>query len=234
MREERTADEALTDDALILALYALAQNEAARETRTDSVGDRLKAMKLVFLANSRMFNEGAKGLNCTFYRWQWGPMSNEVYMAWKRLAGAGLLTEEEEFQVTRKGRDLALAFLNDVLDQEENRYFLAIVEQTAKTWGSKTRADILQAVYQMEVTPVGLPVPVRVVDAPLTLHFTEVLDPSEARIAINVPDAWLETLALLINPNATNSILRAEEQAREGRVTTDDIWSHFESAPAPL
>src|SRR3972149_9168332 len=119
MREERTHEEILADEALILALYHLTQVEA----RTPEVGDRLKAMKLVFLANHSMLQRRAKGLNCTFYRWNYGPLSNEVYGAWTRLIQAGLLQEEERISVTPRGSDLAGAFIREVVADEGSRVF---------------------------------------------------------------------------------------------------------------
>ena len=134
MREERTHDEELTDEALILALYDPVQ----RRTGEAAVGDRLKAMKLVFLANYAMFSERMKGLNCTFYRWDYGPMSNDVYAAWQRLQRAGLLDEEECIRVTERGAELASAFIRDVLQSEENRPFLRCLEETARQWARKS------------------------------------------------------------------------------------------------
>src|SRR3972149_10600872 len=103
MREERTRGEILADEALILALYPLTQVEA----RTPEVGDRLKAMKLVFLANHSMLQRRVKGLNCTFYRWNYGPLSNEVYGAWARLIHAGLMHETGLFSSTTMGLEVA-------------------------------------------------------------------------------------------------------------------------------
>jgi hypothetical protein len=227
MREERTTDEELTDEVLILALYHLAQVEA----KAPEVGDRLKAMKLVFLANHSMLQRRAKGLNCTFYRWNYGPLSNDVYVAWTRLIQAGLLQEEERISVTPRGSDLASAFIDEVLADEGNRMFLQFLQSTAQDWARKSSRSILNAVYAMEVAPVGGRTPVKVRDLPLSARVTKILEQSEARSALNVPDGWLETLGLMLNPPAMESIIRAADDARAGRVVLgDDIWAEFESS----
>jgi uncharacterized phage-associated protein len=227
VREERTQDEVIIDDALILALYSLAQDRSSQGT----VGDRLKAMKLVFLANHDMFRQQAKGLNCTFFRWDWGPMSNEVYRAWEQLIYAGFLEEEEDLVVTPRGKEFAEAFLAEVLSLEENRFFLMAIRHIADEWGDKSRSEMLSAVYKVEISPVGSPLRMTVADAPRTIHFTEALDEHETKIALRVPEGWLETLALQLNPKATESVRRAQEDVREGRVIEgDEIWFRLESS----
>jgi hypothetical protein len=227
MREERTTDEKLTDEALILALYHLVQDR----TGEAAVGDRLKAMKLVFLANHAMFSERMKGLNCTFYRWDYGPMSNDVYAAWDHLKRAGLLDEEECIRVTARGAELASGFIREVLESEENRPFLRFLEDTARYWGKKSRSAILTSVYNMEITPLGEFIASRIEDMPRTAHLTEALDAGDAKAVINIEQGWLETLGLMLNPPAMESIVRAADDARAGRVVLgDDIWSEFESS----
>lgn len=229
MREERTPQEKLTDSALILSLYHLAQ----KRNREAVVGDRLKAMKLAFLANHAMFAHRAKGLNCTFYRWTWGPMSNDVYDAWSRLIGAGLLAEEERIAVTSLGARLAEEFVDDVLRAEENRFFFDQINGAAAEWGPKASQTILTFVYDMQVQPVGQRRAHKVRDLPLSCHLTEALDEKDASLVIDVPDSWLETLALTMSKPARESLHRAEDDAREGRIVLgNDVWSPFEPSAA--
>lgn len=226
MREERSDEEELADEALILALYHLVQNR----TGEGSVGDRLKAMKLVFLANYAMFSERMKGFNCTFYRWEYGPMSNDVYAAWDQLKRAGLLDEEECISVTARGADLASSFIQDVLESEENRPFLRFLEDTARQWARKSRSTILTSIYNMEVTPLGEFRASRIRDMPLTAHLTEALDSGDANAVLHIEPGWMETLALAFNPESARSVERGTDDARAGRVVHGDAaWDAFES-----
>ena len=86
MSDHRTPDEQRTDAALRAALWA----RFAQHPREDA-GDKLRQMKLAFLAAHGLEKEGVRALNLSYYRWTWGPMSNEVYLAWEMLERAGLL-----------------------------------------------------------------------------------------------------------------------------------------------
>ena len=188
-------------------------------------------MKLVFLANHSMLQRRAKGLNCTFYRWNYGPLSNDVYGAWARLIQAGLMQEEERISVTPRGSDLAGAFIDEVLADEGNRMFLQFLQSTAQDWARKSSRSILNAVYAMEVVPVGGRTPVKVRDLPLSAHITKIIESPEARSVLSVPEGWLETLGLMLHPPAMESIIRAADDARAGRVVLgNDIWAEFESS----
>src|SRR5437763_296743 len=108
MRHERTEDERLADNALLLTLWAEAQKRGPRET----AGDRLKLMKLAFLAAYPLHLDGVKALNLAFYRYTHGPMASQVYDVWDDLIASRLLLEEEEFTVTAEGLRLAERFRN--------------------------------------------------------------------------------------------------------------------------
>jgi hypothetical protein len=59
MRRERYDSERLSDNAVLLALWARVQESNGAET----VGDRLKLMKLAFLAAYRLYQDRVKALN---------------------------------------------------------------------------------------------------------------------------------------------------------------------------
>ena len=62
MRRERTDSERLTDNAVLLSLWALAQTHLGG----DAVGDRLKLMKLAFLTVYPLYWDKIKALNLGF------------------------------------------------------------------------------------------------------------------------------------------------------------------------
>lgn len=224
MREDRLKEEAISDAALLLALYARVQERSP----TGTAGDRLKLMKLSYLAANRLFEERAKGLNCTFYRWTFGPLSNHVYRTWEMLCRAGLLEEDEEFTVTPEGIDLARAFVDDVLASEPNVHFLRMIEAVADEWGNKLRGEILDSVYEMDVVPIDSAGPMKVRDVPLTGHLIEALDPHEAKSVLDVPESWLETLALQLDAESMASIERGEVAAQASRlIDGDELWAEF-------
>jgi hypothetical protein len=215
MREEPLLDERLTDWALLLALW----HDSAQRPLEDA-GDKLRQMKLAFLVAHPLFEQKVKGLNCSFYRWTWGPMSNQVYDAWNALSAAGLMESEEHFVISRRGADLAQAFTAEVLKDEANTPVREVLTAVSETWKPKqsTRA-ILTHVYSMQVTPLDAlsPKATLVRDLPEGRQITRIVDEDEAASSLIVPNAWLETLAMLFSPSAISSLQTAEDDFREKR-----------------
>jgi len=96
--------------------------------------------------------------------------------------------------------------------------FLQFLQSTAQDWARKSSRSILNAVYAMEVVPVGGRTPVKVRDLPLSAHITKIIESPEARSVLSVPEGWLETLGLMLHPPAMESIFRAADDTRAGRV----------------
>jgi hypothetical protein len=213
-REYRTRDEKLTDAALLLALLG----QVARDADIPYVGDRLKVMKLAFLAAHRMFAAREKGFNFTFYRWKHGPFSKHVCQTWDMLKASDLLREEEEFSLSVRGRKMGAAFWRDVLSASGNGVFARTIRDTAKQFGSWNHDDVIGHVYGMRVAPVGQSRQVIVRNLPEGTHLTEALTAAEAKQAIHVEQAWLETLAIALNPRNLRSLNDAEQDLALGRV----------------
>jgi hypothetical protein len=214
MSTARTPDERRTDAALLLALWA----RCSQRPREDA-GDKLRQMKLAFLAANGLATDGIRGLNLSFYRWTWGPMSNEVYDAWEALERVGLLESEEHFVFSRAGESLARDFYDDVLRDERNAPIRAVVDRIAGEWIEKpSTGPLLDAVYAMELTPIASDqrLPVREIRKGEELLVP--VDPEVARSTLYVDRGWLETLALVLIPGAAVPIHAAVADFRAGRV----------------
>ena len=217
MRQERTYEEALVDRALLLTLW----HDAAPEPLEDA-GDKLRQMKLAWIANHGLFGKRAKGLDLAFYRWTWGPMSNHVYEDWTALEQAGLVENEERFVITNAGAGLVSDFRGDVVNNELNALFKEELRGVTDRWREEpsTKA-ILDHVYAMTVQPVRHPWqnPLAVRDMALGTQLTLVHEEAEALARFHVEQAWMETLALLFAPGERALVAKAERAFREGRVT---------------
>jgi hypothetical protein len=169
-------------------------------------------MKLAFVATHDMFSRRQKGLNCTFYKWRHGPLSNEVYHSWDMLKQSGFLREDEVIYLTSDGDGLAEELWRDVLCSKQNEVFAATITDVAKNMGALTTSTILSRVYDMKVTPIGYSHPMAIRDVPLTTHLTEALTTTEAREAIQFDQGWLETLRIALNPESAQSLACAVAQ----------------------
>lgn len=218
MRTERTPDERLVDSALSLALLSHVQTE-------EGVGDRLKVMKLVFLADYQLFQQRAKGFNLWFYRYKFGPFSREVEETWDTLKQSGHLEEEEEFALTGEGRRLAQAFWQDVLNRPGNALFHRALTNIAKEYGDLSRDEIMHLVYRMEVCDIEGHQYRQVHDAPQGTVFTRLLEDAEAKVVLLVDPGWLDTLSIVLDRSRRESLAHAVEQVRAGKVLTHGhVW----------
>ena len=211
----RNADERRCDAALLLTLWARSV-EAPRE----DAGDRLWQMKLAFLAALGLSRDEVRALNLHFYRWTWGPLSNEVYEVWDNLEGAGFMCPEERFVFTRRGLELAEAFYAEVVCDERNVIVRETLDRVAGEWRGEPRTgDLLRHVSAIEIAPPAngsAPIPIQAVAAGDPL--LEPVPADRAKGWLTVEPGWRETLALAMNPEARATLDAAIADFREGRI----------------
>jgi DNA-binding PadR family transcriptional regulator len=221
MREIRDAGEAILDKALYLALIDLVTHRKGNEV----VGNRVKCMKLPFLVEYPMFEEKSKGFNMVFFQYEYGPISKHIYEIWRDLEEIGCIVFRDRnwIELTEQGHELAHRVLNEVLGARENEYFLNCIKEVADKYGA--RESVTPVVYAMEVYAQELGERMKVRDAPVGVTFTYVIEEEEARKKLNVPQSWVETLAIELNPSNIQSVTNALEDYRLGRILShDEVW----------
>ena len=199
------------DAALLLVLWSRASSE---ET---GAGGRLRLMKLAYFAARKMAEASICGLSLSFYRWKYGPMCNEVYEIWEQLRAAGMLEEEEVWDVTADGLDLAESFYRDVLSEEANAPIKRVIDETCERWRTDWSAQLLmQHTFGLAAKIDGTGPTIR--DLPLGSEFESPPDLSSADVVLSVPNSWVETITLLLNPNTMPMLKAAVEDFRAGRI----------------
>ena len=211
----RTADERRTDAALLLALWA-----RSVESPHEDAGDKLWQMKLAFLASLDLAKGRVHGLNLSFYRWTWGPLSNEVYDAWDDLAEGQFVQPDEHFVLTRRGLELAQAFYEEVVCDERNVHVRESIDRVATAWNGRPETrKLMEHVYDLEIVPCddegSLPTPIRAIGKGAQL--LEPVPGSEATGWLTVEPGWLETLALTLKAEARAPLEAANADFRTGR-----------------
>lgn len=224
MRRERTDSERLQDNALLLSLWAMAQKRSGGE----SVGDKLKLMKLAFFATYTLFQDSNKALNLRFYKWKRGPMADQVYDTIGDLTTRSLLLDEEEYIVSEGGMRLADDFTREVLGAPENRDILRVFSSVGDECGALSTEEILAKVYAMRIYTLADTGHKHIVNAiPLGTDITRILDEEESDFTIMVTPAWQVTLELAFHPTALRNLRRGIEDSEEGRVYTwEEMLSH--------
>lgn len=226
MREWRTADESIIDKALYLSLLDLVAHE--KMGKGTIVGDKLKCMKLPFLAEYPMFEKRIKAFNLTFFQYEFGPFSKHIYEVWGDLEGVGCiaLIDKKLLELKEEGHQIAHTFIREVLSQAENRLFLEQLQDTAKKYARLATPAIMNIVYDTEVHVLELGKRLKVRDAPMGVNFTYTLDDKEASLKLKVDQNWLETLAIELNPANKYSVIQALDDLKSGRIFShEEVWA---------
>lgn len=208
----RTQPQRWTDAAILLALWT----KAAKKPLEDA-GDRLRLMKLAFLAAHDLHEQRFRALGLTFYRWKWGPLSNEVYEAWEMLTDAGLMEEEERFLITAGGVELADHFAREVLGDESNDHVRRAVDRVAEAWSGRMAAKpLLDHVYGLRIRPGDGSRKITVRSAGWGQRL---IAPPKGELSgsLDIGNAWIETLGLCFSPSHEAAVLKAEKDFRERR-----------------
>jgi uncharacterized phage-associated protein len=203
----RTLTETLTDRLLILFLISECQKQACRVT------GKVKLLKLVYLSEGRMNQNETKGFNYGFYRWDYGPMSNEVLQDLDYLSENSLLEKTENFiGITNRGLEV-LKGSTPLLNHNEE--LLKLIHKVIKEFGHYKGKSLKTIVY-------GIPKIGERILVGKTEHGAVLLQKlplEKARKMFWIDDEWIETLSILLDKEVCDSLKRGTQDAREGRVT---------------
>jgi len=203
----RNLYETLVDRLLMLFLILESQRQGWRIT------GKVKLLKLLYLSESRMVKDELKGFNYSFYRWDFGPMSNEALQDLDWLSANNLLKQTRyAIAITSRGRDLVKSS-SPLL--EHNEGFLEYVRRVIREFGPYTGKRIKTVVYD---TPMmGEKKLIR-----KTKHGEELLrkmPTKQAKKRFLVDEEWIETLSILMDKEAQGSLKRGMADAKRGKVT---------------
>jgi len=207
MRSEqaRTIDEITTDKALLLSLFHLAEKKSP-------VGSVMKAQKLAFLSAAPMFEENMKAFSLEFFRFKFGPISKGVYLALDDFSAVGLMsrTDYRLSTISKEGRELAEAFIEDVLRGiPENAFCFDRLNLVVNKFSNRTALELRDHVYEIQTKTVESNTLRKIKDIPFYEHFTLALDPEDSRQVLSLPEDWLSTMSIELNPQSLASIERA-------------------------
>ncbi len=203
-------DAALVDAALLLTLWKRCAIDVV------TLGSRTRLMKLAFLAAARCAEQGDFYFNLQFHQWRHGPSSNEVLDVWPRLQRAGLIEEEEVWELTDRGAELAEDLYRDLICKEPYLVLRGVIDELSSRWKAVSDDRVLcEHVNGRQAGQNGTSGSI----GEANLHSTLVSPPSDGLPLINLDSetAWVETLALSFSPHDLALLQRAVEDFRAGR-----------------
>ena len=209
----RTRADEITDKLLTLRAIQIASNK----TRFQG---RLMLQKIIFVAGHKYREAKERVLGQSFYRWDYGPMSDDVYRDVESLEKLDLITGEldKEIKLTERGKEI-LRKCEPIFSSK--RELLSKLDETAINAGNLN--DLLDKVYSMETFVEEMDKKLIIRDIPEGKTMLSPLWENEADLTLRLDNSWLETLDLMLDPEVDAEIQRAMEDARKGRVRSLEI-----------
>jgi len=192
----------------LLLLYMIAQT-----IKQGYIKGKVKLMKMVYLSQEKMVKDRLRGFNYTFYKWKYGPMSNEVLEDFKGLVAAGLITPTPDSAMpTNEAREI-LKTCRELFDR--NRKILTAIDKTVNEYAPYNGKQIKLVVYGRPILGEKRRVELGEAGEVLLTGISE----QEAISNFLIDEEWLETLDILLDKEARESLQRGVEDARRGRVS---------------
>lgn len=163
-----------------------------------------KLHKLVYLFEKHLYTTGKRALNFSFFRWDYGPMSKEIYIERDFLAKNGLIEKEGNISITKRGKRL-LSQCSVILN--ENKPILELINKVSNYSKYETE-DLKNKIYNIK-DPYW---DIKISDLPKGLDLLVDLCDMEETIDIN--NSWIETLDILMDKDIHFSVVDAVKDAQ--------------------
>ncbi|MCJ7609716.1 Panacea domain-containing protein [Candidatus Bathyarchaeota archaeon] len=197
---ERTEAEATIDRFLLLSLIQEAH-------RTRSLWGKTKLEKLVYLSQYALEKMKTKAFNYYFYKWHYGPFSDQIYRDLDGLTQCGVIRlrsrNNDEMVSTTSGIQL-LETYSDIL--KKNRDIYEPIEEIVLDHKDYTADEIKEEIYN---TVVFYDRRKYVRDARLGEPLLFKLPEHETRITFRIGKKELESLFITLAPGFSDQISRA-------------------------
>ena len=161
-----------------------------------------KLQKYTFLSEDAMNEDSIKGLNYNFFRYNYGPVSKQLYNDIKLFKELGLI-HKENIKLTEKGEKIFQAF--EELYQKNKKITKKIDEQIQKLATMDTE-EVKQYVYDLEKCVYFLKMKIR--DMPMFLDIISKLSEDKAQIRFDIDEEDIETLNILLDDETLDNILQ--------------------------
>lgn len=200
--------ERVTNNLLLLYLINLTNSRG-------KVEDEIKLQKLVFLSQLGLVRKRLKAFSYNFFRWIKGPFSKNLRIDLQALAEANFVKiNRNEIQVSGKAKELIKEF-TEIFNQ--NRIFLGDIDRVVEKYATYSPDDIKDEVYSLKVMVPRIRQLMTIKEIPPRQLILFKTSDRKARGIFHIPSAWLATLEIVFDKEATSSLERAIDDAVEGR-----------------
>ena len=175
---------------------------------------RIKLQKTTFLTELRLRERGLTGPRFRFYRYNNGPFSKDLLLAYELLHAQGLALHRDSPGLTERGQMLA-DFAQMLRDESDNRELFDEIDPVLKHCKKRNGAELMHEVYGLVVRPEDSTESLKVRDIPSR---ADIIVPTGSP-TLHVPE---DLLALIIE-----ALEVTDEQLAEGRRQMPEILESF-------
>ncbi len=199
MRYTRTPEEALTDKAVLLALFF----RISDHVNSTALGDRLKIQKLTFLFCYRLFQQRIKALNYIFFTYRWGPFTKDIYEAETDFEQAGLMQRDGQwYSLTENGEMWGSSLYDALVDDIDHEGVVQVMDSVVTEYADKTTGWLVNHTHGLCVVPIGWQEEERLDELPYHLDLTGVLEEEEATALVEIERGLLDSFAMMLGKSS--------------------------------
>lgn len=170
-----------------------------------------KLQKLVFVAQEEMARRGICAVSNEFFRWDYGPMSREVYRTNDILVENNLV-KNGALTLNDRGEDFLREFDYII---KNNREIFSIIDKCVDDFSHLSLGELKEKIYSMVVL-LGTECPVEIRDLP---HGTTILR-NKGFSSLDIDQDDIETLEICISEELHQSVLSGLDDAKSGRMSS--------------
>ena len=203
-----TEKEVITDNLLLLYLISKAHEKSNRY-----VG-MTKLQNLVFIVEKILNEKGIKAFNYTFFAWNYGPLSKEIYLDHERLVENDIINNNGNITLSKRGKKL-FKDLREIFKQ--NKDILEEIDRIVEEFADFDTRSLVNYVHGLTVNVEGHENTVKIGELHKGTDIISKIDGRNAVKTFEVDESWIETVEILMDTEFYKAIKESEMDAREGR-----------------
>jgi predicted transcriptional regulator len=169
--------------------------------------------KLVFMAERILNEKGIKAFNYTFFAWNCGLFSKEIYLDHERLVENDIINNNENITLSKRGKK----FLKDIKEIfKDNRDVLEEIDNIVEFSDSDTDS-LVNYVHVLTVNVEDHENTVKIGELTKGTDIISKIDERNAVKTFEIDEPWIETGEILMDTAFSKAIKESEIDAREGR-----------------
>ncbi|MGA2973101.1 MAG: hypothetical protein ABSE39_10865 [Candidatus Bathyarchaeia archaeon] len=175
---------------------------------------KVKLLKLLYEAQEEMAKAGIRGLTFNFYRWDYGPLSNEALSDFEYLLANELIyyrQEPWEIGYTSRG-GVVLKESSDLLKQ--NQEIVALIDKVVQRHLFQSGTQVRGEIYDHRI-PGGKR---KVGEAEMGETLLKPMERDKARQIARIDEDWEDTLYLLMNKRSMEALKESRDDIKHGRI----------------